>query len=437
MSKINIELSLEDSLILLCCNPNPPQYRIASIESLIAEKLDWESLFKVINRHGIQGLIYNSLDKCKNNNLVPAALMAELKRRYQWVVYRNVFFSSEFNRILKKFNDEDIKTVALKGIALLGEVYSDIGLRELSDIDILVKKDEVNRAETILEELGYRREKTYFRFRGKHFHSTFILQKGKNIIAVELHWDFDLSDAPFEISIDDFWNRTEAVQLNGLIYYKLGLEDDILFSSFHIIRDSLINHVMSLKNFCDLAEIIRIHQHKINWKLIIERAQQYKIERPVFLILFLLEELFQISLPENFLKEIKGRAFQENLLNSIIQERIFFKHHENTYFPTYVISTLSEQGFGSKLKNFFKIFKQISVSFRSYDYINSSVMKSFYFTVVEFYRASLNYMKIIYFIVIDYKKFKESMHRSIGIAKEQREIDKWICGNHFNHSRLH
>lgn len=61
----------------------------------------------------------------------------------------------EFFKINKAFNDAGIKAINLKGPLLSYKLYGDWGARHSKDLDILVNKEEIDKAVSILEEMGY------------------------------------------------------------------------------------------------------------------------------------------------------------------------------------------------------------------------------------------------------------------------------------------
>ena len=68
---------------------------------------------------------------------------------------RNTFNTESLGEVLRLLNDEKIKTVLLKGMALEITVYGNAGLRQMSDVDILISRDECIRARNILIRMDY------------------------------------------------------------------------------------------------------------------------------------------------------------------------------------------------------------------------------------------------------------------------------------------
>jgi hypothetical protein len=60
--------------------------------------------------------------------------------------------------IAGRFRQENVRWMALKGAALALRHYADLGLRSMSDLDILIRAEDVGRAATLLHRAGYRAE---------------------------------------------------------------------------------------------------------------------------------------------------------------------------------------------------------------------------------------------------------------------------------------
>jgi len=347
MNILNTTLSPENLFTVTCCCVHPDAGRIAEINSMLSEKLNWDSILKLASLHGLSGLIYNCIKQCQNKKLVPHDILEEFKNKYRKTAYKNLIFINEYNNITADFNSKNIKILPLKGIAFLKELYHNIGLRSLSDIDILVKKKDLNLAEKTLQEMGYTKKKYPARKIKRHFHSIFWRKKGSFTVSVELHWDIDFSDSPFRININDLWSRAEPAADGNIVFYRFSLEDRLIFNSFHIMRANSFCDIMMLKNFCDLSEIISMHSDKINWEAIKERSEQYGVTRPVFLVFLLLKTLFQAPVSEHLINQME---VPENMVLTIISERIFLQNTDKPSLPKLFVGLTDENSFIIRLR---------------------------------------------------------------------------------------
>lgn len=77
-------------------------------------------------------------------------ILLRLKKEYQWSLARNMILFDELGRVLEAFNEAGIDVIVLKGAALAQTIYPDIALRPMGDVDLLVKKEGLEKAENLL-----------------------------------------------------------------------------------------------------------------------------------------------------------------------------------------------------------------------------------------------------------------------------------------------
>jgi hypothetical protein len=114
---------------------------------------EWESVPTQAETHGMAPLLYVHLKAAE------VQLPRDVKRTLQGLVLRH----REINRvrmrvlrdILSTYDDAGIQALVLKGAALAHLVYPEPGLRPMSDLDILVPKAELWRAQRLLAESGF------------------------------------------------------------------------------------------------------------------------------------------------------------------------------------------------------------------------------------------------------------------------------------------
>ncbi len=76
---------------------------------------------------------------------------AENRQQYQFVLAKNTRLFHALGEILIAFNKNSIQTLVLKGPFLAEHVYGNIGLRPMSDLDILIHQSDSTSVQVILE----------------------------------------------------------------------------------------------------------------------------------------------------------------------------------------------------------------------------------------------------------------------------------------------
>jgi hypothetical protein len=179
----------EESLLLELCRLEFSAERLNEIGSLIAGITDWNYFMKLVNAHGVAALAWYNIEKHGLLSGVPEDVVLFLKGAFMRSLSRNVFNAESMGEVLRLLNAENIKTIILKGLALENSVYGNSGLRQMSDVDILINREECIKARKILISNGYVSlpVKSFFHeliiaYYGKHLPSLI-----KNGASIEIH----------------------------------------------------------------------------------------------------------------------------------------------------------------------------------------------------------------------------------------------------------
>jgi hypothetical protein len=415
----------EDVLLLRCCCVNTDQSTREEIDKIIADNLNWEYVFSMACLHNIATLLYKHLSCAQDPLTIPQHYLKQLKKAYYRTAYLNLVLSNEFRTICEAFASANIELMPLKGISFLNNLYPDFAMRHLSDIDILTKKECLEKAKKILENSGYVSIPTTFHSRDRHFHAIHCKEIKSFKIVTELHWDIDFNDSPYSIRIDDFWDRAAVFNVQGYTYYNLSVEDTIILNCFHLLRDQQEHaHIISLKNLCDISELIKKYGEKIRWEAIVDRAKQYKIIRPVLLALTLADRLLSAPVPAIIKEKLHEEHFDENMVTVLIQNKIFNKERDVLFLPSGLQSEANgKTTIGLKPLNMVRtMYLYVRANYER----NPSIMLCLKYTLKGFYRSLINYMRIIKQTGINFKKSDAVFTELISRKEEIKAVDNWL-----------
>lgn len=137
-----MELKVEDKIILSSINIHPSPIELEQLNGLIPLVEDWNYLISTIIDRGIGPLLFKKLPLLTNSLLIPESVKLKLQQVYYRTFSRSAFLYEHFRKIAEAFISQEISVIALKGIYLSEWLYQDIGLRQFSDIDLLVKEED-------------------------------------------------------------------------------------------------------------------------------------------------------------------------------------------------------------------------------------------------------------------------------------------------------
>ena len=165
--------------------------------------VDWSKVLVLAGQHGLTGFVYKGL-ATHAKELVPEAVLAKLKKMYFHNSTRNLYLGATLLKILNLFARHRIDAVGFKGPVQAEVLFQDIGIRTFSDLDILVRKDQVIRAKNLLTVQG--------------FSTDVRIPASQEKAYLEKENFFQLADATGRINIDLHWEITGRYNLVPMYY---------------------------------------------------------------------------------------------------------------------------------------------------------------------------------------------------------------------------
>jgi hypothetical protein len=278
-----------------------------------AEKLaslspeDWPAVPGEARRQGVAPLLYDRLRGLGGD--LPEEITASLRQDYLKNAVRNTRLYQAFGQLIQVLKDQDIPVMALKGIHLAEAVYGNIALRPMGDLDLLVKPEDLARAGTALEKLGYKPFGIGQSIRPDKRHLVF--HHPQNGLRVDLHWTLLEDRYRFRIDTEGCWARSQKLVLGEQEVRGLSPEDLLLHLCLHAAATIF---ALRLGMLCDLQQLINHYGEKLDWGRIVDRTRQWGAARAVTLICHLTRDLLKAPIPPEALRAIKPAAFDPGYL---------------------------------------------------------------------------------------------------------------------------
>jgi hypothetical protein len=308
-------LSRTDILLLYFLRPEAEITKCIGLEGLSAS--DWEILIEASNRHSLTPLFYQRLKAFPPDSPIPDWVRRRLRLLYLQNAGRNLNLYHGLGKVLEVLGKKNIPVIALKGAHLAELVYGNIALRPMVDLDLLVKKKDLPGVAEKLLEIGFVPTAPQKKMTENHHHVVYRWP-GKEIY-IEVHWNIIGPAYPFNVDTEGLWNRARPAVVDGLEILVLCPEDLLLHLCLHTARDL---YQTGLRPFCDLLEIIRRNENKMDWDQVFLRSGQWGMGKFVYLTLNLTRELLGASVPEDPLETIRPPDFQERIMDWA-REQIF------------------------------------------------------------------------------------------------------------------
>lgn len=184
----------EFELILECARFPPATESRDRIHSLAALGLNWQVLIEIARHHQVIPLVVHGLHA---SSLKPPPEADLILQQAALANARECFKSiAEISRLVRLFGQQGVEMRVLKGPPLALAAYRDPSLRQAGDIDLLVSRRDIERADQILRSLGYNRTDEAAWMTRRRMHSYIAHQKEfeydppASRPPIDLHWRF-------------------------------------------------------------------------------------------------------------------------------------------------------------------------------------------------------------------------------------------------------
>ena len=112
--------------------------------------------------------------------------------------------------------------------------------------------------------------------------------------------------------------------------------------------------MLPLKNFCDIARIITLSAKDIEWQNILNRSREYKVLRPVTLVLVLVRKLLGVTaISEDVVDTLNGESYRDVFEVCVVREFIFAaRNQQKNHLPFWAVDLTTQTTIRGKIKIF-------------------------------------------------------------------------------------
>jgi len=348
--------SPEDRLLLCCTRTEMDEGMVEEVWKLLSGELDWGYLLAAAIRHAIPQLLYHNLKAIGAERAVPPGVLSRLEQMYYANALRHLRFTRVLEEVLGAFKKTGIEAIVLKGMALATQVYPVAALRQCGDIDVLIREEDLLRAEEVLLDLGYTAQRESHmdkRFGQQPHHLSYLKNEGR--IGLEVHWDILPRPHPFFLPLSELWARAEPFRVGSSEALALEPVDLLLYLSLHAVSAFNLLWVpgIDMRHLCDIAETIRVYA--IDWDQLVARARLYQATKSLYVALYLAQRMLQARMPQNVLEVLQPTNLDPKWLEGL-EECVVKRRYGSTNVPLGLVHLLLARGVANRLRVLREIF---------------------------------------------------------------------------------
>ena len=310
--------NIED-LLVHCLRTDGDHDESTRLSTLVTA--DSAALFDLARRQSVAPLLYHRLRARGLGAAAPAILLEGLRKSLLASAARNMCLYAQFRQIAAALHAEQIPLIVLKGMFLADVVYPNIAVRPMADIDILVARQDVERAAGVLIGIGYDYDSTRgVDFPARESKHLPMMVRDEAEAAVEIHRGICDSGESYFIDTAELFERSLPTTVSGLQVLRLSPEDLLLHLCTHMAYQNEFR--MGLRPVCDVAATVDHYAAELNWTAVSERAVRWGIVRGTYASLLIAQRLFGAHVPSDVLVALKPTHVDQDL-PQLLRDRLF------------------------------------------------------------------------------------------------------------------
>jgi hypothetical protein len=306
-------ISTEHKILACAGQPEPDENSLQKIRGYMSTVSDTNHLIDLAVKEGLTGFLYKSLLKAGLLETLNPHHKQRLYTAYYLTIRHNLKLIHALNVILKPLIQKQVQVVLMQGISLLQQVYRDIGLRPMKDMDIWVLPNQYDGLADSLIRQGFERNSIY--------PGTF--SKGEVVLDIHTHifWGDRIKSRDMLINLgqEEIFNNARIINAEKTAAMCLSPSDQFLYLSMHALKHNLerLIWLVDIKNLVAGWALS-------DWQALRVRAEELGLKAVLFYMLFVLTNIFKFKLPaeiSSYLDGWKPNLFERVVLNRRVNGR--------------------------------------------------------------------------------------------------------------------
>ena len=229
-----------------------PEARRQVHAEISAGNMPWEEFVWMGSSHLVLPALYPALKRNGLLSLIPADLEEHLQSIYNINVDRNTQIKEQSFELIRILNNKGIEPVFLKGAGhLLQGLYIDDGERMMSDIDLLIPEEDIEKAAQVLYDNGYSHPEEFADDDFEKHHHLPGFEHPDYIAMVEIH--YSLFPGKYSKLLSNAEIISEKRKLEGMDAWVLSYKHQMIHNFVHdqLVDDGYKYKSMVIKGLYD------------------------------------------------------------------------------------------------------------------------------------------------------------------------------------------
>ena len=284
-----------------------PREALAVHESGVALLPDeWLHVVHIAAASGMVPLVFLQAARAGLLQTMPTDVATALADGCRQTLVTNRSLLRQQQELLSALEARGIQAIVLKGLSLAVRYYQEIGLRPTSDVDLLVRRSDLQRADQVLRELGYQTQGG----RPTIWNDGDLSYTSPKGHKLELHWE--LTHRPsyrIGLSAKRAWARAQTVDVANQPMRVLSASDELRFLCVHCTAGHRLRpEGPRLIWHMDIAQVVRTLPSSWDWPAFVEDTIALRLAAPVYQALNGCQASLGLRLPPDALDRLRDAS---------------------------------------------------------------------------------------------------------------------------------
>lgn len=248
--------------------------------------VDWDEIIRLAKINNLLGIIFTCVDKMDKAYRPKDELYKALKKSFLIQVRNSDQIEMYIKKVVNAFEKENIDHIFLKGYEIK-HCYPIPELRSMSDVDVVIRREDREKSDRVLKELGYEGNYT----------NCEVWDYRKKLSYIEVHTSMVSDEIKQGIDYSEYFsNPWEHAVLKNNNTYKLDDEYHLIFLLVHMAKH-FAECGCGVRMFLDIDFYLKKYAKSLNWNYIWGELNKLKLVTFTEIIFTLCNKWFDSEIP--------------------------------------------------------------------------------------------------------------------------------------------
>jgi Uncharacterised nucleotidyltransferase len=308
------QMSVSGQLLVACARTRLDSVDVSLLRELARRVDDWAAVIQLARQHGLLPLLHTHLAAVASD-IVPDAARVSLRAQFAASSKRNRGLASELIAVVDLLESNGVATIPFKGSTLAQCIYGGLDVRETRNVEILVRRTEVDRAVSLLGRRGYHpMTPTSPTLRWLDLECQCTLARPSDATTIQLHWAIVPRSIAPPIGLKDLSPNRLYTTMLGSTLPSPSHEDMLVILCLHGTK----HRWSRLESICSVAELVR--SKPVDWLKVLAHAERWRAARMLNTGLLLAADLLGAPVPEPVLSVACEDGAVVRLVRTVLEQ---------------------------------------------------------------------------------------------------------------------